>query len=139
VTSGNQFEEQTNRPLEVTCGVVLLAFAVLLGIGAVVLPIASQWNKGALVAALIAALSTWGLGTLGIRLVLGRRRVNKELFSPTGLTVSAGLFALAGAGVTIIGVLERRPQAFASGLSLFVIAYYAWRVAQKRRRLRRDA
>jgi hypothetical protein len=128
------YQQDAGRWLEVTCGVVLLAFSGLSGCVAVFGVVQSNRYPRALVATAIFGLISWGLLRLAVRLLQGQR-AGRALLSPSALMAGAALF-LVGA-VLFIGfaITERDLRALIVGLGNLPAAYFSLKLALERRKL----
>lgn len=72
---GEQFEFSGSRSFKIFCGVVLLLIAVLLGFGGAVLGAKNGWHVGSIASVLVFVSIAWGLGILGVRVLLSATRV----------------------------------------------------------------
>lgn len=67
---GEQFGFRGSRPLKIFCGVVLLLIAMLVGFGGAVLAATNGWHVGSIASTLVFVSIAWGLGILGVRVLL---------------------------------------------------------------------
>jgi drug/metabolite transporter (DMT)-like permease len=128
------FQQDTRRQLVVICGLILLTFALLSGVVAMISLVHSLRDARAVFGTIVLGVLSWGLVLLALRLLRARPQSRADSLPPSILMVGAVISCAGGLLLIFQGLSERDLFVVLMGAAALPVCYFSLKFALEARK-----